>query len=82
MASFQAQQLVNAADVLSTDSSGDDRDPGVFENRWEGVASHEWVGPGGFWGLFFDTLMETETLRAFTYQSFVDSTQFFTDVTP
>jgi hypothetical protein len=65
-----------AAATASGDTGGD-IDSSVFENRWEGQESLRNVGSD--WAPVF---WQTETLRSFTYQSFVDSRQYFRVVNP
>lgn len=65
-----------AAATASGDSGGD-IDPTVFSNRWEGEEELRVIGSS-----LAPVVWQTERLRTFTYGSFVDSRQFFTQITP
>ncbi|MGF1770319.1 DUF4157 domain-containing protein [Enterovibrio makurazakiensis] len=62
--------LIGAADYLA-----EDVDSSVFENRWEGTTTTKNFGTS-----WFPNHIMTATLQAFTYQSFVDSRRYFTNV--
>jgi hypothetical protein len=68
--SLTAHAMVAAADYLA-----DDVDSTRFDNRWEGHSSSETSGP--WW---YQTTTYRESIRVFTYRSFVESTQFFNEV--
>ena len=80
-ATFQEASLVAAATAMASDN-----DPGRFHNRSESQYAQHWPGGGGITGALLNILMgpsyDEVVLRTFTYQSFVDSRQFFQIVTP
>jgi hypothetical protein len=76
----QEAALVAAATALASDV-----DPGRFSNRSESEYRQHWAGGSGIGGAILNLLMgpthDEVLLRTFTYRSFVDSRQFFEDVT-
>lgn len=77
---IQEAALVAAASALATDV-----DPSRFRNRAETTYTQHWPGGSGIGGTILNFLMgptyDEVVLRTFTYRSFVDSRQFFEDVT-
>jgi hypothetical protein len=71
----ERRALVAAASASG--DSGGDVDPSVFENRWEGEEELRQIGSS--WA---PVIWQVQRLRAFTYQSFVDSRQFFRVISP
>jgi hypothetical protein len=80
-AAVTAQLLVGAASAMATDV-----DPARFQNRSEGQYIAHWPGGPGVGGAILNAIMgmtyDEVVLRTFTYQSFVDSRQFFRIITP
>jgi hypothetical protein len=76
----QEAAMIAAATVM-----GSDVDPTRFSNRSESQYLQHYPGGSGAWGtimnLFLGMTHDEVVLRTFTYQSFVDSRQFFEDVT-
>jgi hypothetical protein len=74
-----------AALVIAANALASDVDPTRFSNRAETDYNVVWPGGSGIGGTLLNLIMghsyDEVVLRTFTYQSFVDSRQFFEDVT-
>jgi Domain of unknown function (DUF4157) len=72
----QAGLLIGAATLLATDV-----DASRFSNRNEGTYIEHWPGGDGIWGsilnAFTGMTYDEVVLRTFTFQSFINSTQYF-----
>jgi hypothetical protein len=71
----ERRALVAAASASG--DSGGDVDSSVFENRWEGEEELRPIGSS-----LAPVIWQVQRLRTFTYQSFVDSRQFFRIINP
>jgi hypothetical protein len=78
--------LQEAALITAASSSASDIDPTRFRNRRESRYIQHWPGGPGIGGTILNFIMgstyDEVVLPTFTYRSFVDSHQFFEDVTP
>jgi hypothetical protein len=78
--------LQEAALVAAASALADDVDPTRFRNRSESRYTEHWPGGDGIGGAIINFLSggpsyDEVVLQTFTYRSFVDSRQFFQDVT-